>query len=214
MLAVSDTGTGMDADVLAHVFEPFYTTKPPGLGTGLGLSTVYGVVAQSGGCTYVQSEPGEGTTFTIYLPRFESPADPRAPTSGHPTLSTQTAEPSWWSTLTTPFWPSVGRILKRAATGYSRSAKPGEPSRLWPMRASRVDLLIDRPDLAGAMQGEQVAVHSRQETPGLAGTLHVGSAPRYDGAGRQGRRRRQIYLEKPFTAEELTDRVRTCLSEA
>jgi CheY-like chemotaxis protein len=71
-LTLRDSGSGMDAKTLSHIFEPFYTTKGPGRGTGLGLPVVYGIVRQNGGCVDVESQPGKGTSFTIYLPRSEA----------------------------------------------------------------------------------------------------------------------------------------------
>src|SRR5260370_21630867 len=139
MLAVSDTGCGMDRETQTRIFEPFFTTKELGKGTGLGLSTVYGIVKQSGGYISVYSELGRGTTFKIFLPRIE-----QSFTQGAPSRNNQEAVRGWETVLLVEDSPPLrelarellednGYIVLEAASGVDAihlAQKYGKPSNL------------------------------------------------------------------------------------
>ena len=122
MIAVSDTGEGMDEDVLRRVFEPFFTTKKQGKGTGLGLATVYGMVKQNGGDIWVYSEPGKGTTFKLYLPNVDEPAAAPPPVLAQPaprgceTILVVEDEPSVRS-ITVKILQQLGYVTLATASG-------------------------------------------------------------------------------------------------
>jgi PAS domain S-box-containing protein len=207
-LAITDTGIGMDAEVRAQIFEPFFTTKPVGQGTGLGLSTVYGIVKQSGGHVSVYSEPGVGSTFKVYLPHV-------AWSASEPTLGPARARFPGGSETIVLVDDDEGaravsrRILQRA--GYTVLSAPdgAEAARLVEESGGRIDLLVTDVVMPG-LGGRDLVAQVRETLPGLR-VLFV------SGYTEEGVRKHGVldadsaFLEKPFTAERLAQTVRELL---
>ncbi len=206
MLQVTDTGHGMDAETLAHLFEPFFTTKAKGKGTGLGLATVYGVIKQAGGDVAVQSEPGKGTTFTIYLPRAagkERVAEREASPRG--------ASPCTETILLVEDEEGVRRLLKHvlAKEGYNVLEAAGGPEALGVYQQFRrpVDLLLT--DIVmPRMSGRELAERMVALQPGLKVIFMSGYTDEaMAGAGSVA----ALFLSKPLRPDTLAARVREVL---
>jgi PAS domain S-box-containing protein len=210
MLAVSDTGLGMDVETLDHVFEPFFTTKPVGEGTGLGLATVYGIVNQSGGHIWAYSELGRGTTFKVYLPRgegatleLEESTVSRPLDRGTETILVAEDEPTVRSLLVAVLERQGYRVIV-AANGHAAIKVLSD-------RGSEIDLLVTDVVMPGA-SGPQVVEAAHVDLPGLP-VLYVSGytanmlAPHELGDGNN-------LLEKPFTPDRLARAVRDVLDRA
>ena len=210
MLAVSDTGRGMDAETMSHLFEPFFTTKPLGEGTGLGLSTVYGIVKQSGGDVAVQSAPGRGSTFRIYLPRVDGPAP-----AGHlPATFAPGETPPQATILVVEDETSVRALVCRvlARQGYSILEAGNGPAAMRALDESgqSIDLLLTDVMLPGGVLGHVLAERLTASRPHLR-VLYMSGYAR-DAIVHDGRLDEGVdLLEKPFTPEVLVDRVREAL---
>lgn len=208
MLAVIDSGTGIDPDTLTHIFEPFFTTKEVGKGTGLGLATVYGVVKQSGGYIWVESEPGHGASFQIFLPRVEEPAaetNATAPVAeavggSETVLLVEDSEPL--RKLTQSFLKSHGfRVLV---------AQDGEEALQLEIRHSgKIDLLLTDVVMPG-MNGRVLAEKLLPKQPGMRVLYISGYTDSFvarHGVLEEG----MALLHKPFTEEVLIRKVREVL---
>jgi two-component system, cell cycle sensor histidine kinase and response regulator CckA len=208
MLAVSDTGVGMDREQQARLFEPFYTTKERGKGTGLGLSTTYGVVKQSGGSIWVYSEQGQGTTFKIYLPRCDEPLDAphEAPPPAIPLTGTETA-------LLVEDEPEVRRLIEKilGMQGYTvmSAASPAEAIALSRGRSGAIDILVTDMILPG-MNGRELARVLSTARPSLRVLYMSGytdAVIAQQGILEPG----TAFLSKPFTPDALARKIREVL---
>ena len=210
MLAVTDTGAGMDAETQSHIFEPFFTTKEKGKGTGLGLSTVYGIVKQSGGYVWVYSELGRGTTFKVYLPL----ADPAQAT--HQPEAALAADPQGIETvLLVEDEEGVRRVAREflEIRGYSvLEAATGEDAlQIAHSHPGPVHLLLTDVVMPG-MNGRELwqRLSWRPEMKVLYMSGYPENAIIQHGTLEEG----VMYLQKPFTLNALTHKVREVLNRS
>ena len=209
MLAASDTGVGISADIQAHIFEPFFTTKPPDKGTGLGLATAYSILRQHGGAIAVESAPGQGATFTLYLPRG-GPPPAFARTAAQPAGLPRGAE----TILLVEDNPSVRDLTRRVleAQGYTvLVAADGQAALdlLAGARIQAIDLLIT--DMAmPRLGGLALAEHILGQRPGTRVLFMSGNLAEAVGDDRR-LPADTAFLPKPFAPGALTRKVRDVL---
>jgi len=206
-LRVSDTGIGMDETTLANVFEPFFTTKDVGKGTGLGLATVYGIVTQSNGDIRVDSAPGRGTSFTIYLPRVDAPLAPTAPA---PTRKRDVAGTE--TIVLVEDEPDVRALMRDVLgeLGYQVlvAGSSEEALRLADRSTDPVDLLITDVVMSG-MNGIELAERFTMKRPATKVLYMTGYS--HEAVGGLGALRGSSLLQKPFRPNDLALRVREVL---
>lgn len=210
-LSVSDTGTGMTAEVMAKAFDPFFTTKPLGQGTGLGLSMIYGFAKQSGGHARIYSEIGQGSTLCLYLPRYYGePVDTEMDTVTAPTVFTEVNE----TILIVEDEQTVRMLLTEVLSdlGYALIEAADSVSGLKVLRSGvRIDLLITDVGLPGGINGRQMADAGREVRPGLKTLFITGYAENAAiGEGQLGPGMQ--VLTKPFGVDILIARVRELIS--
>ncbi len=213
MLAVTDTGAGMDASTRERVFEPFFTTKSPGKGTGLGMSTVYGIVQQSGGNVWIYSEVDRGTTIHVYLPRLPL-LTVGATVLAHDGIA---AKPRGTETvLVVDDDEGVRNLAKRilASSGYTvLTAGTGEEAlALCAGYGGRIALVLSdvvMPKMSGTMFAEELArIRPAAKVVFMSG--YAGDAVQHRGVLDE----RSHFIDKPFTALGLTQKIRLTLDEA
>lgn len=213
MLAVTDTGVGMDDETKARIFEPFFTTKVRGKGTGLGLATVYGIVQQTGGHIWPYSEPGKGTTMRVYLPRVDEPADPLERPGEAPLELLRGSETILLVEDEVPVRSVTRQLLER--NGYTVLEAADGPAALALIDGGsggrHIDLLLTDVIMPG-MSGRELAVELRARRPDLRVLYMSGYTD--DAVVRHGMLEPGLaYLEKPFRPATLLRKVREVLQQ-
>jgi CheY-like chemotaxis protein len=208
VVAVSDTGTGLDANTQARAFEPFFTTKPKGQGTGLGLATVYGIVKQSGGYVWVYSEPGHGATFKVYLPRVDAPPE-ASPGVAAAVGSLRGSETILLVEDQEEVRALTRRILGKRGYRVLVAANGGDALRLAKQHGGAVELLLTDVVMPG-MSGPELSLrlgplHPEMKVLYLSG--YTDEAILHHGVLEPG----VAFLQKPFTPEILARKVREVL---
>jgi two-component system, cell cycle sensor histidine kinase and response regulator CckA len=210
MIAVRDTGHGMDRDTQARIFEPFFTTKEKGKGTGLGLSTVYGIIKQSGGYIFVQSEVGRGTSFTIYLPRVDEPSEVHGVTPASAATSGGSE-----TVLLVEDEESVRQLVRETleTRGYRvLEAENGQTALATAQRfQENIDLLITDVVMPG-MSGHELVQQLLKLRPEVK-VLYL-SGYTEDAFAAEGAPENKAFLQKPFTLQNLSRKVREVLGPA
>ncbi len=209
LLSVSDSGIGIDPETRSRIFEPFFTTKGTGQGTGLGLSMVQGIVAQSGGYILIDSEPGRGTTFHIYLPRMEA----------HPVTREEAApvetSPGKETILLVEDEDAVRKLVKRMLEkgGYTvfQARSGAEALSICESHQNKINLLITDMVMPG-MSGPALAEKAREKCSGVK-VLYISG---YTDEGARGAAipRGSEFLAKPFSAGKVLYTVRRVLDQA
>ena len=206
-LTVSDTGHGMDRSVMERIFDPFFTTKEPGEGTGMGLAVVHGIVKSHGGAITVHNDPGEGTTFHVYLPRLESPTEPE---------EALTAEPAPRGKERILFVDDEEQLVRMGQRmlerlGYSVTARTSSVEALEAFRAQpeKFDLVITDQTMPN-MTGVELARELMRIRPDIPVILITGfsEAVTLEKAGRMDIRE---YIMKPVLLRDLGKAIRRVL---
>jgi CheY-like chemotaxis protein len=200
---VTDTGCGMDEATRKRIFEPFFTTKELGKGTGLGLATVYGIVAQHKGWVEVASELGKGTTFRVFLPA----------TTKRIAEPTQTGKVALIREDEASVRQVVAQNLRLLGYRVLEALNGREAMELWQESSGQIDLLFSDMVMPEGMTGLDLAEKLKEEKPNLKVIISSGYNAEMAGQGRPAAGG-IVYLQKPYGVEVLSKAIRDCLDRA